>query len=54
MKRKKNSQTTPISTRVTKPMHDAILRLLEVNAHVNVADYLRDVVRKDLENRGVL
>ena len=54
MKRKKDNQTTPVSTRITKPMHDAILKLLEVNAHVNVADYLRDLVRKDLENRGVL
>jgi len=50
---KKPIETTPVSTRITKPMHEAIQRLLEANAHVNFADYLRDLIRKDLENRGV-
>lgn len=46
-------ETTPVSTRITKPMHKAILDLLRVNAHVNVADYIRDLIRKDLERKGV-
>ncbi len=32
-------------------MHAAIMDVLKTNAHVNIADYLRDLVRKDLENR---
>ena len=46
-------ETTPVSTRITKPMRKAITDLLKMNAHVNVADYLRDLIRKDLEARGV-
>lgn len=46
-------ETTPVSTRITKPMRKAISDLLKVNAHVNVADYIRDLIRKDLETRGV-
>ena len=46
-------ETTPVSTRITKPMRKAIKDLLKINAHVNVADYLRDLIRKDLEARGV-
>ena len=46
-------ETTPVSTRITKPMRKAISDLLRINAHVNVADYLRDLIRKDLEVRGI-
>lgn len=54
MSRSENkSQTIPVATRITKPMHDAILNLLQVNAHVNVADYVRDLIRRDLEKKGV-
>jgi len=35
-------------------MQEAIDKLLETNAHVTVADYLRDLVRRDLEKRGLL
>jgi len=49
----RTTETTPVSTRITKPMHKAILVILETNAHVNVADYLRDLIRKDLEKKGV-
>ena len=50
---RKMVETTPVSTRITKPMQKAISDLLKINAHVNVADYLRDLIRKDLEVRGV-
>ena len=50
---KKTIESTSVSTRITKHMHGAILELLEVNDHLNVADYLRDLIRKDLEKRGV-
>jgi hypothetical protein len=35
-------------------MYKAVQAVLLTNAHVNLADYLRDLVRKDLETRGVL
>lgn len=50
---KNEIETKTVSTRITKPMHKAVLKILSVNAHVNVADYVRDLIRKDLENRGV-
>jgi Arc/MetJ-type ribon-helix-helix transcriptional regulator len=46
-------ETIPVSTRITRPMRRAINGVLQVNAHINVADYLRDLIRKDLESRGV-
>lgn len=46
-------ETTTVSTRITKPTHKALLRFLVRNAHINVADYLRDLIRKDLERQGV-
>ena len=46
-------ETIPVSTRITRPMRRAINEVLQVNAHINVADYLRDLIRKDLESRGI-
>jgi hypothetical protein len=46
-------ETTTVSTRITKPTHKALLDFLMRNAHINVADYLRDLIRKDLERHGV-
>jgi Arc/MetJ-type ribon-helix-helix transcriptional regulator len=50
---KETIETIPVSTRITRPMRQAISNVLQVNAHINVADYLRDLIRKDLESRGV-
>ena len=50
---KKEPQTITVATRITKPMHKAVLSLLTGDAHVNLADYLRDLIRKDLEEKGV-
>lgn len=50
---KETVETVPVSTRITHPMRQAINGVLQVNAHINVADYLRDLIRKDLESRGV-
>jgi len=48
---KKELQNITVATRITKPMHEEILGILASNAHVNMADYLRDVIRRDLESR---
>jgi len=46
-------ETIPVSTRITRPMRRAINEDLQVNAHINVADYLRDLIRLDLNSRGI-
>lgn len=51
---KKEVQSIPVATRVTKPMHKAMLSILSVDAHINIADYLRDLIRKDLEDKGIV
>jgi Arc/MetJ-type ribon-helix-helix transcriptional regulator len=43
-----------IGTRITEPMQKAIDHILKNDGHVNKADYVRDLIRKDLEKRGVL
>jgi hypothetical protein len=50
----KEIETVPIATRITKPMFKAIQSILLSNAHLNIADYLRDLIRKDLEKRHVV
>jgi Arc/MetJ-type ribon-helix-helix transcriptional regulator len=46
--------TTPVSTRVTETTANTIVKVLEKEGYLNVSDYLRDLIRKDLENRGLL
>ena len=41
------------STRVTREMMDAIDKILEEGKYMRVSDYLRDLIRKDLESRNV-
>lgn len=53
MKKGAQIETTTVATRITKPMQHAMLEILQANAHVSVSDYLRDLIRKDLENRGI-
>jgi Arc/MetJ-type ribon-helix-helix transcriptional regulator len=50
----KNESTIPISTRITNNMQRAIKRILLSDGHLNVADYMRDLIREDLEKRGLL
>ena len=52
--KKNESQTIPVATRITEPMHKAVQRVLQTNAHINTADYLRDLIRRDLTKRGFL
>lgn len=44
--------TVCVSTRVTESMYKAIEKVLQDNGHVSIADYLRDLIRVDLEKRG--
>jgi len=53
MQTKKEIETIPVATRITKPMFKGIQSVLEINAHINTADYIRDLIRRDLEARGI-
>ena len=54
METKKEIGTIPVATRITKPMLKAMQIILRSNAHLNIADYIRDLIRRDLEQRGLL
>ncbi len=54
MQTEKNKDTIPIGTRITEPMQKGIERILATDGHLNTADYLRDLIRKDLDRRGLL
>ena len=41
-----------VATRITLPMLESLNEYLTVNAHVSTSDYLRDLIRKDLEQKG--
>ena len=49
----KQTETITVATRITRPMFKGIQTVLATNAHINTADYVRDLIRKDLEKRGV-
>jgi len=51
--RRKPPETYPISARVTSPMLKAIDEVIDSGKYLRVSDYLRDLVRKDLESRGI-
>jgi len=52
-RRRERWDTKMISGRISPPMYDAIIKVVESGIYVNVTDYLRDIVRKDLEARGI-
>jgi Arc/MetJ-type ribon-helix-helix transcriptional regulator len=54
MQAKRETETIPVATRITKPMLKGIQSVLTANAHINIADYIRDLIRRDLEERGAL
>jgi len=53
MQTKKEIGTIPVATRISKPMLEGIHLILKINSHINTADYIRDLIRRDLENRGI-
>jgi len=53
MQAQKEIETVTVATRVTKRMLKAIKTILETNAYMNTADYVRDLIRRDLEKRGI-
>ena len=51
--RRKPPETYPISARVTRSMLNAIDSVIDSGKYLRVSDYLRDLIRKDLEERGI-
>lgn len=49
-----DAENVVVGTRVTRPMYEALVKLLALDSHVTISDYLRDVLRRDLERKGFL
>jgi len=47
-------KTVVISGRVSPKTYQAVLDVVDSGSYVDVTDYLRDLVRKDLDARGVV
>ena len=46
-------ETGVVSTRVPMPMMEMINGLLDSGLYLRFSDYLRDIIKKDLESRGI-
>jgi len=46
--------TFVVSARVTASMLEAIEEVLDSGLYLRLSDYLRDVIRKDLQSRGII
>ena len=44
-------QTIAVSTRISKSMFQELKTVLPESSHINLADYLRDLIRLDLKSR---
>jgi len=53
-KRRVRWETKVISGRISPKMMKAVMRIVESGQYVDVQDYLRSIIRKDLEERGIL
>ncbi|MHA1370958.1 MAG: hypothetical protein ACTSRA_14745 [Promethearchaeota archaeon] len=52
-KRRQRWDTKVISGRISPAMYEAMIKIVESGSYVNVTDYLRDLIRRDLEARGI-
>lgn len=52
-RKRKRWDTRVLSGRVSPSMYEAVIKVVEAGNYVDVTDYLRDIVRKDLEARGI-
>ncbi len=50
----RDKETIPIARRITENMQKAIEKILLTDGHLNTADYVRDLIREDLDRRGLL
>ena len=52
-RRRQRWETKVISGRISPSMYEAVIKVVESGSYVDVTDYLRDLIRKDLEARGL-
>ena len=52
-RRRQRWETKVISGRISPVMYEAVIKVVESGSYVDVTDYVRDIVRKDLEARGI-
>ncbi|MFB0522751.1 MAG: hypothetical protein ACETV1_03200 [Candidatus Bathyarchaeia archaeon] len=52
-RRKFSSDTVPVSTRITKSALENIEEIIKDGYYTDLGDYLRDIIRKDLQARKV-
>ena len=45
--------TRTISGRISPRMYEAVMGVVESSLYVDVTDYLRDLIRRDLDSRGI-
>ena len=50
-RRKFSSDTVPVSTRITKSALQEIEQIVKDGYYTDLGDYVRDIIRKDLEAR---
>ena len=42
-----------VHAEVTAPLYDAMLRIIESSAHLNLSEYMGSLIEKDVEERGI-
>lgn len=52
-RRKQRRDTRVLSSRVSPSTYEAVIKVVEAGNYVDITDYLRDIVRKDLKARGI-
>ena len=52
-RRKFSSDTVPVSTRITKSALENIEEIIKDGYYTDLGDYLRDIIRKDLQARKI-
>jgi len=45
-------ETVVVSTRIPNPLKEVLDQVLDSGLYFQASDYLRDIIRKDLEERG--
>ena len=50
-KKRQRWETAVISGRISIPMMNSVLDIIDTGAYANVTDYLRDIIRADIKSR---
>lgn len=53
-RRKVEVESIPVGTRVTKRVVEQIENLVKKGYYMDISDYLRDIIRKDLRERKLI